>query len=1138
MAWKLDPNTEKQWKPIISGLYELLYNNKEKVKSLPGFEYVKDLGVLDFPSIGEARKFEVSYKGTGYALYIHFYNRDNGNCLAITNELNGRNLLHLVLDSYLEGTPSGTRIWHDGKITGIANLTSEKLITYVKRKEPSLIKTEPDYGDYVEFGIVDEKEKLSFSNPKILKLFSNLILFGILRHEIKKDFKAEDFEEDDINAESDKKFLLVNITWNSKDWQETSEDKSNHRHVVGGGVPHESWNFDFNNPRNTEDFIYGYAQFTNTPTRVKGDNNLLIFYSQNKIVGFYGKAKIISEAVEVNEVESYNLIGSRPLCVLLNNKIDDAKEKGYLEDKQRVGQTGFTYLEKESTIEKILNEAINLNPDKKKILESIKDWAFNNSRRYTPEEIKEMFTSYLNERGPQSSDKYISSIEGKVSEWCRKHKFVGETVYEKYLPTEVDEMFNKLGDLEDIRINKNTFFTPMNWYRDFCDDLAAKGTNVSYWIFQANPTKVYRIVDALKAGVLNSWMVNQYSKEIKKGDKVILWVTGEIAGVYALATITSDISIFNNEEEREYYIDKSQITPSERVSLRMDHNLVARPIFKEEVLNNSNLSDLNQGRAGTNFPATKLQYETILHLINSKPMDSNNHNPLNQILFGPPGTGKTYHTISEAIKIVDSKYYEANSQNREKLQERFNELLIKDWVNPSGQIAFCTFHQSFSYEDFVEGIKPKTTKTQQVYYEIEDGIFKSICRHADAINNAKSLVKDNLISFSQAEFNTAIFYKVSLGDSTKAEDKEIYNYCINNNCIAIGFGDGIDFSGKDETEVNEIVAENKLDAYTASQINYFKNYLKVGDYVVISNGNSYIRALGKVTGEYEFKENGEIRYDHFRNVEWLFSDRDIPVNEFYSKGLQQKTIYKLKSEFIIPEFFVRETKRAEVKDEQKNFVIIIDEINRGNVSSIFGELITLIEPTKRATCPEELSVVLPYSKTQFKVPSNVFVVGTMNTADRSIESLDTALRRRFSFKEMSPKSEIIKTEGISKGVVEGINLVSLLDRINERIEKLIDKDHKIGHSYFISVNSLPQLKLAFNDKVIPLLEEYFFGDFGKIGLVLGSSFVKKEVNDFDFATFTDYDSQTEQDLKQRAVYKIKPHAEWDFKRIYEAKPKQ
>ena len=270
----------------------------------------------------------------------------------------------------------------------------------------------------------------------------------------------------------------------------------------------------------------------------------------------------------------------------------------------------------------------------------------------------------------------------------------------------------------------------------------------------------------------------------------------------------------------------------------------------------------------------------------------------------------------------------------------------------------------------------------------------------------------------------------------------------------------------------------------------------------------------------------------------MFKNVEIPVAEFYQKNLSQQTIYKLKSEYIIPEFFVRRSKPVDNSIQQKKFVLVIDEINRGNVSSIFGELITLVEPSKRSGMPEALEVVLPYSKERFTVPSNVYIIGTMNTADRSIESLDTALRRRFSFKEMVPLPGLISTEGKSKGKVDGIDIVQMLQKMNERIEKLIDKDHKIGHSYFLDVINAKDLELAFNDKVIPLLEEYFFGDFGKIGLVLGNSFIRKEeIADFDFATFEDYDAQTEQDLRQRSVYKIQPADVWDYKSIYEPKKK-
>ena len=210
------------------------------------------------------------------------------------------------------------------------------------------------------------------------------------------------------------------------------------------------------------------------------------------------------------------------------------------------------------------------------------------------------------------------------------------------------------------------------------------------------------------------------------------------------------------------------------------------------------------------------------------------------------------------------------------------------------------------------------------------------------------------------------------------------------------------------------------------------------------------------------------------------------------------------------------------KDPDQNYAIFIDEINRGNVAQIFGELITLIEDDKREGEENELSTILPYSKTKFSVPTNLYVIGTMNTADRSVEALDSALRRRFSFIEMPPKPELIQKVGsIPDGILNGIDLAELLKTINKRIEKLLDKDHMIGHSYFLSVSNLKSLKKVFQNKVIPLLQEYFFGDYGKIGLILGVGFFSSTNNEGDedyFASFDEYDSGS---LIEKKVYHFK-----------------
>jgi len=218
----------------------------------------------------------------------------------------------------------------------------------------------------------------------------------------------------------------------------------------------------------------------------------------------------------------------------------------------------------------------------------------------------------------------------------------------------------------------------------------------------------------------------------------------------------------------------------------------------------------------------------------------------------------------------------------------------------------------------------------------------------------------------------------------------------------------------------------------------------------------------------------------------------------------------------------------------QKYALFIDEINRGNVANIFGELITLIEPDKREGEENELSVLLPYSKKSFSVPKNLDIIGTMNTADRSVEALDTALRRRFSFIEMTPNSKVLADENIKCGKID---IPKLLDVINLRIEKLLDKDHCIGHSYFFKLNndsSLKMLQQIFKDNIIPLLQEYFYGDFGKIGLVLGKAFVN-ESNTSNDVFHSDFSYEDRDLLLERRIYEftdISKLSEEDFISIY------
>lgn len=204
--------------------------------------------------------------------------------------------------------------------------------------------------------------------------------------------------------------------------------------------------------------------------------------------------------------------------------------------------------------------------------------------------------------------------------------------------------------------------------------------------------------------------------------------------------------------------------------------------------------------------------------------------------------------------------------------------------------------------------------------------------------------------------------------------------------------------------------------------------------------------------------------------------------------------------YIVKDGSFKELCQIARKDPQHEYALFIDEINRGNVSAIFGELITLIEADKRIGASNEITVTLPYSGKPFGVPTNVYLIGTMNTADRSVEALDTALRRRFSFVEMLPKPDAIRDHGkAANGQVDDIDLPTLLKTINTRIESLIDRDHTIGHAYFMNVSSFADLQETFARNIIPLLQEYFYGAYEKMALVIGPGFFRKEQPEVVFA---------------------------------------
>ncbi|WP_275910095.1 AAA family ATPase [Aeromonas sp. 2MA4] len=463
---------------------------------------------------------------------------------------------------------------------------------------------------------------------------------------------------------------------------------------------------------------------------------------------------------------------------------------------------------------------------------------------------------------------------------------------------------------------------------------------------------------------------------------------------------------------------------------------------------------------------------------NDNPVMPKTNAPLNQIFFGPPGTGKTYHTINKALAILDPECLaqhddDVSPEARKALKTRFDEL-VKE-----GRIDFVTFHQSFSYEDFVEGIRAVTGEDSQLEYKVEAGVFKRICDQAR-------------VSYTPVSVDVRSkprIWKISIDGTSSREAK---SYCLKHGEARIGWGNTGDLKALDESTNSYY---QSLGSNDRSTLRSFAQEIVIGDILVCIRSAEQIEAVGVVTSDYRFEEPDAIpvmvrsHYNHVRSVKWLYHDVGLSI-----LPLNDDTRFTLKTVYPLDRFswgdllmYLQENGQQPVVTTQSTlkkqpYVLVIDEINRGNVSRIFGELITLIEPSKRAGADEALTATLPYSKRPFSVPDNLYLIGTMNTADRSLAGLDIALRRRFEFCEMPPRPELLDAVE-----VQGLNIGKLLRTLNQRIEVLLDRDHCLGHAYFMPLKkdcSLSRLELIFRNQILPLLQEYFFEDWQRIQWVL------------------------------------------------------
>lgn len=488
--------------------------------------------------------------------------------------------------------------------------------------------------------------------------------------------------------------------------------------------------------------------------------------------------------------------------------------------------------------------------------------------------------------------------------------------------------------------------------------------------------------------------------------------------------------------------------------------------------------------------------------------------PLNQIFYGSSGSGKTFKTISSALEIIDGFF-----------PEDFNEAKQRfDYYKSLGQISFITFHESYSYDEFIEGLVTiaDANNIGKKEYSVKSGVFKEIANLA----RVELLSADSRIDFDP-DNEKLNYYKMTIGTNSRERDDQTYNYCLENGYIALDMLGGIDYSILENTKDWEQAKEEISEIYFFEQgddskrlgiqsIFYFKNFMKRGDLIFVSNDHNRITSIGRVKGIYEFIDLPGIRYHHFRKVDWIIKECSIPSEKFYDKKFSEQIIYQLNSKNInidnLANFIGTNGGR------KRNYVLIIDEINKGDIKNIFGEALTLIEPQKRLGQDEEIKIRLPYSNDELGVPDNLYIIGTMNTSIQS-DIFDQALRRRFDFIELTINYDILKFK------IDGIEIDKLLRVINQRLEFLAGEQVKIGHSYFIELKENPSfetLKNIFKNKIIPLLQYLLNDDMEKISLVLGDN--QKKKNEMKFIISEKVNSRdlfgNKTKLESKVIYKI------------------
>ncbi|MBU3012264.1 EVE domain-containing protein [Polaribacter vadi] len=714
---------------------------------------------------------------------------------------------------------------------------------------------------------------------------------------------------------------------------------------------------------------------------------------------------------------------------------------------------------------------------------------------------------------------------------------------------------------------------------------------INYWIFQGNPD-IYNITNALKYGHLKSWKVAAHKDKIKIGDQIILWQTGNQSGCYALAEVTSEVGVLEEEKiEQQYYLNPSISEAAVRVKIKITKNLVENPILWKDIKEDPKFLNFKAGNQGTNFSATQKEFETLLNW--------NQNNNTKYWLYSPGGGAdhwdEFYNGNIMAIgydKLGDLRTYKSKDEIRDALislnggegnpmnkvvanYDFLENIKIGDIIIVKKGISKLLGYGVVTSDYFFDSKRESYKSCRKVDWKLKgewhsehklvlktltdvtiyDSEYKGYDKYSDYLmelmtSDKKEKIAEKIIT-DMKPTNQILYGPPGTGKTYYLKDQLFDTYTLRENAITKEkfFEDkitnltwwqviAIALIENGTSKVNDILENRWLK--TKASLSESKNvratiwgtlqmhtitssenvaYKQRQNPLIFDKNNDKMWQLL----EEETKEQIPEIYDIIDEVNNFKSNNETVIKNYDFVTFHQSFSYEDFIEGIKPVFPETEEETKDLgytiedgvfkklctkakNDSENRYAIFIDEINRGNVSAIFGELITLIEIDKRSGAKNELSIKLPYSKINFSVPSNLDIYGTMNIADRSVEALDTALRRRFEFKEMMPDYAVIENEE-----VDNIKLSEVLKKINERIELLIDRDHTIGHSYFFNVNSEEKLVNAFNNKIVPLLQEYFYGDYGKIGLVLGKGFVEKKKN--DDINFADFSYENSNDFK-------------------------